>query len=262
MEKKLVQRFRSWFDDYVAGFYGDDDYVNANIKLKQDHSKRVCDEIRYLADELAMSENQKRIAEVTALFHDIGRFEQFKKYRTYNDQRSVNHNLLALEVLAQTGIMDMVERGERQLIEKAIEYHGCKELPADFNGETLLFSRLIRDADKLDIFYIVTEYYGQYEENPADFKLELEMPDEDGYSKQVVEDVLSGRRVDYSLLRTLNDVKILQLGWVYDVNFIPTLRRISERRFLDGIIAFLPDTEDVRRVGKRVKDYVRSRLEQ
>ena len=42
---------------------------------------------------------------------------------------------------------DAVE--QKQLIEKAIEFHGRKELPEDLDGRCLLLSKLIRDADKI-----------------------------------------------------------------------------------------------------------------
>ena len=137
MEQKWVKKFRAWFVDYVAGFYGDDEYLNANVKLKEDHTQRTCEEIRYLAKELDLSGNQTRIAEVIALFHDIGRFEQFVRYRTYVDSRSVNHCLLGLEILRQTKVLDGVAYPERQLIEKAVEYHGSRELPKDLDFECL-----------------------------------------------------------------------------------------------------------------------------
>ena len=262
MKQGQLEKFRAWFDDYVAGFYGDDEFVNANIKLKEQHSRRTCQEMLYLAEELGLSDNQKRIAEVTALFHDIGRFEQFVRYRTYNDPRSVNHCLLGLDVLGRTKVLDGLEEKERQLIEKAIEYHGLRELPADLDGECLLFSRLIRDADKIDVYYVVTDYYRQYREDPDGFKLEVEFPDGPGCSAQVVEKVLSGRLIDYKALRTWNDAKLCQLGWVYDVNFAPTLERIRQRRFLEMIFEFLPETTDIEKVKEKIFAYVDSRIEQ
>lgn len=262
MEQGQLDKLREWFDDYVAGFYGDDAYVNAHLKLKEDHSRRTCDEMRYLAEELSLSDNQKRVAEVIALLHDIGRFRQFVKYRTYNDLRSVNHCLLGLDILRRTKVLERVERKERELIEKAIEYHGQKGLPGGLDGEYLLFSQLIRDADKLDVFYVVTEYYGQYKKNPDEFNLEVEFTDVPRYSKQILKDILRGRLVDYSKLRTLNDMKLLQLGWVYDVNFTATLKRIRQRRFLEQIIDFLPDTEDIERVKTKIFEYVDRRIKQ
>jgi putative nucleotidyltransferase with HDIG domain len=261
MEQEQLNKFRAWFDDYAAGFYGNDEFVNANLKLKEEHSRRVCEEMSYLAEELGLAGNQKRIADVIALLHDVGRFEQFVKYRTYNDCRSVNHCLLGLEVLRRKKVLEQVDRKSRELIEKAIEYHGLMELPADLDGEGLLFSRLIRDADKLDVFYVVTEYYKQYRDNPKEFMLELEFPDEPGYSAEIVEWILCGRRIDYGRLRTINDMKLCQLGWVYDVNFTATLKRIKQRRFLEKIIDFLPETEDIDKVREKILEYVDSRIE-
>jgi hypothetical protein len=174
----------------------------------------------------------------------------------------VNHCLLGLEVLRETKALEGVERKERELIEKAIEYHGLKELPRNLDGELLLFSKLIRDADKLDVLYVVTDYYRQYRDNPQGFMLELEFPDEQGYSAELVEKILRGRQIDYGELRTLNDAKLLQLGWVYDVNFTVVLKQIKQRRFLEMLIDFLPETRDIERVKEKIFEYVDSKIKQ
>lgn len=262
MEQEQLEKFRDWFDDYVAGFYGDDEFINANLKLKEEHTWRTCEQMLHLAKALGLSGNRTRIAEVIALFHDIGRFEQFVRYRTYVDGRSVNHCLLGLEVLRQTKVLEDVDETERQLIEKAIEYHGVKELPADLDGDCLLFSKLIRDADKIDALYVMTDCYRQYAENTPGFKLELELPDQPGYSDEVIEALLRRRRIDYSELRTLNDMKLCLLGWVYDVNFAPTLKRIKQLRFLEMLVDFLPKTEDIKRVRQKIFEYVDFRISQ
>jgi len=261
MEPEQLKKFRVWFGDYVAGFYGNDEFVNANLKLKEKHSHRVCGEMSYLTGELGLTENQRRIADVTALFHDIGRFEQFAKYRTYSDHRSVNHCLLAVEVLRREKVLEEVDGSEKELIEKAIEYHGIMELPSGLDEECLLFSKLIRDADKLDIFYVVLGYYEQYRDNPNKFALEIEYPDKPWCSEEVVGWILSGQRIDYKKLRTLNDARLCQLGWVYDVNFTATLKRIKQRGFLEKIFDFLPKTEDISKVREKILGYVDSRIE-
>ena len=261
MEQNQLEKFRAWFDDYVAHFYGDDDFVNAHLKVKEEHSRRVCREMWYLTDELGLDENQKRIAEVIALFHDLGRFKQFIRYRTYSDVQSVNHCRLSLEVLTETKILQKVQEKERELIEKAIEFHGLKKLPSDLNGECLLFSKLIRDADKLDIFYVAIEYYKHYKENKEKFLLELETPDGPGYSHELIEALMHGKNIDYAQLRTLNDWKLMQLGWVYDVNFTVTFKRIRQRRFLETLTDFLPETEDIQKVKEKILSYVDFRIE-
>ncbi|MHC4911673.1 MAG: HD domain-containing protein [Planctomycetota bacterium] len=262
MEQEQLKRLKIWFDNYVCGFYGENEYVNANIRLKEQHTQRTCEEMLYLGDQLGLSDNQMRVAEAIALLHDIGRFEQFVKYRTYHDPRSVDHCLLGLEVLRRTKVLEGLDSEERQLIETAIEYHGSMELPGGLDGECLLFSKLIRDADKLDIFFVMEDNYRQYRENPEQFKLEVELPDEPQCSVEVVEKLLAEQRIDYRTPRTWNDMKLCQLGWVYDVNFPQTLGRITERGFLENIFDFLPDNEDIRKVRKKIFDYVGSRTEQ
>ena len=262
LEQTQLDKLRIWFDDYVAGFYGDDETVNANIKLKDDHSRRTCKEMLYLADELGLDENQKLISETIALLHDIGRFEQFVKYRMYSDAKSVDHCLLGLEVLEKNQALDGIDLQEKLLIEKAIEYHGCKELPPGLDGECLLFSKLIRDADKLDAYYVLLKYYEQYRENPQEFKLGLELPDVSGYSADAISELLRGQCLDNRKVRKVNDLKLSLLSWVYDVNFTSTLKRIKQCGYLEKLIGFLPTDEDIERIGEKILKYVDFKIEQ
>ena len=262
LEQTQLDKFRIWFDDYVAGFYGDDETINANIQLKDDHSHRTCKEMLYLADELGLDENQKLISETIALLHDVGRFEQFVKYRMYSDAKSVDHCLLGLEVLEKNRVLDEIDLQEKLLIQKAIEYHGRQELPPGLDDQSLLFSKLIRDADKLDAYYVLLKYYKQYRENPQNFKLGMELPDEPGYSADVINELLSGRCLDNRQLKKLNDLKLSLLSWVYDVNFTSTLKRIKQYGYLEKLLGFLPADEDIERVREKILKYVDFRIEQ
>ena len=261
MLNEQIEKFRSWFDQYAATFYGDDEFVNANLKMKECHSHRTCNEMLYLAESLNLSQDQRRIAETVALFHDVGRFKQFTKYRTYNDLRSVDHGQLALEVLAENATLESLEPAERSIIEKAIELHGIKQLPENLTGDTLLMAKLIRDADKLDIYNVVIDGYRRYRENPDSFELEMEFANEPTCSPEVISDVLTGRRVEYAKIKTWNDAKILQLGWVYDVNFAATLKRIKQRQFLQAIFEFLPEVPEIAKLKTTIYKYVDSRIE-
>lgn len=260
MEQRQLDNLKAWFDSYVAGFYGDDEFVNANIELKDKHSRTVCQEMAWLTDQLGLSDNQKRIAEAVGLLHDVGRFKQFREYRTYSDARSCNHSALGVEVICAERILDGIDERERLFIEAAVRCHGDKELPEGLDGETLLYCRLIRDADKIDIYRVITEYYQQYLKDPAKFSLELEVPDEPWYSRQFIEHLLKGERINYEKLRTFNDIKLLMLSWVYDVNFTPTLERIRQRGFLQKVIDFLPANEDIERVKRKVFEYIDLRI--
>jgi putative nucleotidyltransferase with HDIG domain len=262
MEKQQLEKIKNWFVDYVSGFYGDDEIINANIELKDKHSKFVRSESLYIADELGLTDEQKLIAEVVGLLHDVGRFEQFKKYRTYNDPRSINHSVLGVQILRENNVLAGLDDNEVEVIETAVKYHGAKKLPENLNGDVLLQCRVIRDADKIDIYRVVTEYYRQYKNDPDSFKLEIELPDEPWYSDEVIQKVINRELISYKNLKTWNDCKLTQLSWVYDINFVPTLKRIKEKRFLEKIIDFLPQNYDIRRVEKIVLDFVNDKIKQ
>jgi len=260
MTPQQLQEFKSWFDRYVAGFYADDDYVNSNLKLKEDHSRRVCEEMLYLAGALNLTENDTLIAETIAILHDIGRFKQFAEYSTYNDARSTNHCRLGVEILRETKILSSLPENDRLTIEKAINLHGVKTLPPALAEPDLRFCRLIRDADKLDVFYVAIGYYESCRHDPSSLMLELEFPDQPVCTPEVVDAVMSEQAIDYTALQTLNDMILCQLGWVYDINFAPALRRIKEKAYLETLITFLPRTEEVARVREKVLTYTDSRL--
>ena len=262
MNKEQLAKFKTWFDKFVAGFYCDDEFVNANIKMKEDHTKRVCAEMIYLAERLKLEEHQRLLAETIALLHDVGRFPQFQKYRTYNDPHSVNHCLLALDVLKKENLLAPLADDEKQIIETAIRHHGEKQIPDNLAGDTLLLSKMIRDADKLDIYRVVTRAYIQHRDDPDNFKLEIEFPDTPGYTPAVLEAVLAGRLIEYKILRSWNDMKLCILGWVYDINFPAALERIKQRRYLEMIFDFLPDTTDSQKVRDKIFAYIGSRIRQ
>jgi hypothetical protein len=260
MEAEQVEKLKVWFTDYVAEFYGDDDFVNTNLKLKEDHSRRVCQQMRYLTDAIGLDGNQKTSAEAIAILHDIGRFRQFSQYRTYKDIDSVDHVKLSIEVINETGILADLEVGENRLIKKAIEYHGVIELPAGLNGDILVFAQLIRDADKLDIYCLANQYYKAGNDDPFYSQLEREYPDLPEISGEVLDDILNERRIDYKALRTLNDFKIMQLGWVYDINFKAAFERIRQLKLLEGIASYLPAGPDREKIKNKIFGYVDFRL--
>ncbi len=262
MESYSLDNFAHWFEVYTSRFLGDDECVNAHLQMKQEHTRRIREEILILAEQLALDEQQKRVAEVAALFHDVGRFPQFAEYHTFNDAKSIDHSHLSVEILRREGVLGVLRREERQWVETAIEHHGRKSLPADLKGQALLFAKLLRDADKLDIYRIVIERYRQYRADPAGFPWKLEVPDEPRYSAEVFQAVMDGRLIEHTLIQTLNDTMLCKLSWVYDINFAVTLARLRERGFLAQLLSFLPATEEMERLGERILAYVETRVHQ
>lgn len=260
MNKEQLLTFKTWFTEFVATFYtAGDDFLNRNIQLKECHTHRVCNEMRQLAVALEMKGPDVLLAEAIALFHDVGRFPQFKQYRTYKDHVSENHCLLALKVLADHDVLADLPDDEQTIIEKAIEFHGAKELP-QLDERTMLFAKMIRDADKIDIYGLLTENYRILAEEPENFKWELEFPDTPECNPEIIDALLNRRLIDYHRIKTVNDAKLLQLGWVYDVYFDWSLKQIHDRGCLQAIIDLLPDIEEVRKVTDHINGYVHERI--
>ena len=66
--------------------------------------------------------------------------------------------------------------------------------------------------------------------------------------------------VQLSSLKTLNDFKLLQLSWVYDINFLSTLRLAQEREIVKQLTATLPTELAVQDAVARVQSYLDERL--
>ena len=255
-----MEQLKEWFTGYVRTFYTPDDaYLNNNIHLKECHTRRVCAEMRDLTAALSMNSDDAVLAETIALLHDTGRFEQFTKYRTYKDAISENHSLLGLRIIADNRLLDGLAGKEQTLIRQAIEFHGAKELPA-MEERTLHFARMIRDVDKLDIYKLCVENYHRFHVDKQSFAYEVEFADAPETNPAIIDAILNHQLIDYRLLKTLTDAKLLQLGWVFDTYFDWTLRQMRDRGYLDGIIRWLPDTEPVQRAVAHIRASVADRL--
>ncbi len=259
MNKNNLSFFQSWFHNYMSNFYSEKPEIMENIKLKEEHTLRVCKNIVHLGKLLNLSKNKLYMAETIALFHDIGRFEQFIKYNTFNDNKSENHAVLGLKILKKNRVLSCLTNKEKEIIYKSIMYHNMPELPDNEDSGCLFYSKLIRDADKMDILYVVTDYYKKRKihPNPA---LEFELPDTNEYSSCFIKDILNQRIIKSHELKGYNDMKLMQLSWVFDINFFPTLNYIHQNHYLDKIIKALPDTEEIRTIQKSIKNYVEKRL--
>ena len=105
MHLEQIQAFRAWFDQYVKGFSSDDPEIQAGIKLKYAHTRRVCQNIFNIGKTLGLPEGDLHLAEAVALFHDVGRFRQYTVYHTFNDRRSENHALLGIKELEREQVL-------------------------------------------------------------------------------------------------------------------------------------------------------------
>lgn len=245
---------KSWFAGYVQAFRTGARETQQNIDMKAGHTARVCREIHALGRRLGLGDEALRLAEAIALLHDVGRFEQYARYRTFRDGQSEDHAEMGLRVLERQGVLNALDRETAAVIRCAIRLHNRADLAGVEEGACLFFSRLLRDADKLDIWRMVTRYYHRGA-GPRNGALELELPDTAGFSAAVLGDVLRRGNVDMRHVRNLNDYKLLQAAWIFDVNFPATLVCVKRRRTLEKIRAVLPAGEPIDGLFAVIKEF-------
>lgn len=165
-------RARAAFLAYVAPY----DPANPRIALKVTHTLHVAG----LCDRIARAQGWPAadidLAWLCGLLHDMGRFEQVRRWDTFRDAVSCSHAKLGASVLfgererlgepvpAATPafgiprIRDFLDSpAEDAVIRTAIELHSDYRLPRDLDPRTRAFTELVRDADKIDILRTVDE---------------------------------------------------------------------------------------------------------
>lgn len=255
IDKEILATLRMWFCGYVASFCSRSEDLDANVALKAEHTRGVCGEILDIGRSLGLNEADLRFAETVALLHDVGRFEQYARYGTFMDGRSENHAALGVRVLRKEGVLKTIDCATRVMILRIVGGHNRASLPGNENERTLLFLKLLRDADKIDIWRVVTEFY-HGSESIRRGAVELGLPDRPEISEPIVAKLLEGRIARVEDLRTLNDAKLLQMGWVFDINFTRTSEIVRQRRYLDKLYQVLPHTDAVDRIYRKGAGYV------
>jgi hypothetical protein len=149
-----------------------------------------------------------------------------------------------LTILARQGILSGFGAEVQHIIIEAIKHHNRAGLPPDGGDGWFLYAKLLRDADKLDIWRVVTDYYDR-KEDERNAAIELDLPDTPGFSSKVAEDLSRKNIVFAKHLHNLNDFKLLQMGWIFDINFGPTMQMIGERHYLEMIRRVLPESEEI-----------------
>jgi hypothetical protein len=245
MNKSQFNKLSFWFDSYVEPFLETDDEGVKNIRLKIEHTRKVCEAMTQLSSGENLSENESYIASAVALLHDVGRFPQYRRWRTFRDSESDNHARLAIDVIRDEQILTGIEPSEQLLIEEAVRFHNVLEPPVTIKSPTRRYINLIRDADKLDIWRIFVELLAlPPEERASAATLGLaDLPDT--VSDTCIAALNSGSVVHLDTTTCFNDFKLLQISWVYDLNFATSRKMVLERKYIQELAASLPQRPDI-----------------
>ena len=156
-------RARAAFKSYTDAY----DATNPRIALKIEHTYHVAEACDAVAREQGWSSEDIDLAWLCGLLHDMGRFEQLRRWDTFKDAESMSHAALGIEVLfgenpadapAVTSIRNFIDDpAEDELIRASIAYHSDFRLPAQLDVRTRSFCDIVRDGDKIDIMRTIAD---------------------------------------------------------------------------------------------------------
>ena len=236
------------------------DEKNSRINLKMEHSLRVMNISKKIAENLGLTKEKIELATLIGLLHDIGRFEQVKRYNTFSDFMSIDHGNLGVEILQKDNyIRKYIEEDKYdEIILKAIKNHNKYAIEKGLNEEEVLFSKIIRDADKLDIFYESVTLFWQEEEK-------LEKVENSIVTKEVLDQF--NRKILVDRQKRLSDVDhvVGMISFIFDINFKYSFQTLQKEDYVEKMIRRFKfkskETQDtIETINKLVDEYIKERL--
>ena len=222
--KVAKQSFESYLDEY--------DREDDKIQLKIVHTYCVVDAAEEIATRMHLREEDVQLAKIIGLLHDIGRFEQIKRFHSF-EPGTMDHAMYGADLLF--GPEQMIRRfvtdpSFDQLICVAIAKHSDFKLEGIEDERTLLHARLIRDADKLDNCRVKLE---------ASVEAMLGVSEKDAgeglISPAVWESCLRRESVLSADRHVPVDYWVSYLAQYYDINFPETCEIIEEEDYITRI---------------------------
>ena len=214
------------------------DPKNTMISHKIEHTLRVAELSERFAEALGMNAEDAYCAWFFGLLHDIGRFEQARRFGTFVDSRSVDHADLSVEILFSDGLIrrfpgDGLPEDWRAMAETVIRLHNRLCLPETLDERTRRFAELLRDADKTDIFRVIAgiPFEQRIGNSRADF------PETGEASPEVMDCVLEHRCVPREIRKSRFDGRISHCCMAFELVFEISRKTVKEEGWLRMLLA-------------------------
>lgn len=220
--------FESYLDDY--------DRTDDKVRLKIVHTYGVVGQASSIARRMRLSSEDTELAKLIALLHDLGRFEQLKRFNSFEPD-TMDHAAYGVQVLFEEGMIRKFLENPAwdTIIRTAIAKHSDYKLTGISDGRTLLHAKIIRDADKLDNCRVkladATEtFLGASEEEIGAQEISPNIYDTI-FRNQCV---LSADRI------TAMDYWVSYVAYFFDINFRESMDIIIENDYISRIIRRIP----------------------
>ena len=203
------------------------DLKNSHIVGKQKHSIRVMEISKQIAEGLNLSQEEIELATLIGLLHDIARFEQYTKFKTFKDARSVDHGDLGVEILDKDIRKYIKTDKYDEIIKIAVKNHNKYAIENGLTKEQELFSKIVRDADKIDIIYEAIEMFWENQESEVE---------NSKISREVVEQFKKQELINKLDKETLIDDVVSIIAFVFDINYDVSLQIIKNNNYINKIV--------------------------
>jgi len=261
VDKSSFVRVGKWFKNYVSRYVFESDIDNINIKNKIEHSYRVCTNMTEIFNKIEDSSGYVGgvfLAKTIGLLHDVGRFEQYNKYKTYRDDISENHALMGVGVLMEENIFSKINylAEYKKYILDAIAQHNSISVNFKEGEINNPYISMIRDADKLDILKTIAEGFSRRGGDESVVLRSLNYKNSNIVSLKVYEDFMSEKVVNVNNVLTITDYKVLILSWVYDLYYGASREIASKNELFYQIVKVLPSGFRFSRIAEKYEEYM------
>ena len=237
-----------FFDEYIKKY----DMNIPAINYKYYHSYRVMDNMVVLAKSMNLPLCDIELAKCIGLLHDIGRFEQYKRFESFDDS-NMDHGDYGEEIIKKEKALKYfnINKKDYEVVYKAIRNHNKYEIEPNLTKRELLFTKMIRDADKLDILYAL---------NNSEIK-SIIYEDDSEIRDEIKQQFFDHRLVKRDSLLTTNENIVVIFSFIYDFNFNLSLDLIKHKKYYDKIYERLIDKDKFKIYIDYVKQYIAERID-
>ncbi len=227
-----LERAKRKFEEYLSGY----DRENDKVRLKIIHTYGVTEYSRQIAERLRLSEEDRELAQLIGLLHDIGRFEQLKRYDSFEPD-TMDHAGFGVQILFTEGLIrEFIEDGQWDpIIRTSIARHSDVKLEGIQDDRELLHARIIRDADKLDNCRVKLE-----DTIETILGVSAEEVGKTRISEEVLEQFKRKESILSSARKTKMDYWLSYLAYFYDINYKVSMELILEHDYVERLIQRIP----------------------
>lgn len=255
-----IEKARRAFHIFLDRYRGRD---VPGFQLKVAHTAHVAGRAKELAAKLGLSGEDLALAELIALLHDIGRFDEIDHTGSF-DGAGFDHAAHGVKLLFEDNLIRdfIADSSYDAIIKNAIANHSGIAIADGLDGRSLLHAKIIRDADKLDNFRVKRD-----EAIEAIFPGRVssrEDMERSTVSDKVYAAAVNGQSVDIHDRITPLDCWVCILAFVYDLNFRESYEIVEADRYIDILIGrFCYHDAQTRarmeRIQAALNDFVRQR---